>query len=156
MLEIASGISQLFTMRSMDGLPTGLAVLIVDDELFIAEETSIGLQLEGCDTIIAGSAAEAFEILASRPDIGVLLTDVRMPVVDGISMAKQMLAGRGDHNALSVILMTGHADDVPPPGVTACVAKPFSMSAMVGIVMQAMTDVAAKRIRACQERPPLL
>ncbi len=71
-------------------------------------------------------------------------------------MAKQMLAGRGDRDALSVILMTGHADDVPPKGVAACVAKPFSMSAMVGIVAQAMNDVAAKRIRASQEIPPLL
>jgi CheY-like chemotaxis protein len=133
-----------------------LTILIVDDELFIAEETSIGLELEGCDTIIAGSAAEAFEILASRPDIGVLLTDVRMPVVDGISMAKQMLAGRGDHDALGVILMTGNADDVPPKGVSACVAKPFSMSAMVDLVAQAMTDVTAKRMSAGRETPPLL
>ena len=128
-----------------------LAVLIVDDELFIAEETSIGLELEGCHTLIAGSATEAFEILASRPDIGVLLTDVRMPVIDGISMAKQVLAGRGDHDALNVILMTGHAEDIPPKGITACVAKPFSMSMMVGLVAQALTDVAAKRISAQQE-----
>ena len=128
-----------------------LVVLIVDDELFIAEETSIGLELEGYDTLIAESASEAIAILAFRSDIGVLLTDVRMPSVDGISLANQMLAGRGHHDALSVILMTGHAEDIPPKGVAACIAKPFSMSAMVGLVAQAMTDVAAKRAGARDE-----
>ncbi len=128
-----------------------LVVLIVDDELFIAEEASIGLELEGYDTLIAESASEAIAILAFRSDIGVLLTDVRMPGVDGISLANQVLAGRGHHDAVNVILMTGHAEDIPPRGVSACIAKPFSMSAMVDLVGQAMGDAAAKRAGAKDE-----
>jgi DNA-binding NtrC family response regulator len=128
-----------------------LAVLIVDDEILIAEEASIGLELEGYDTLIAESAREALAILAFRPDIGVLLTDVRMPGIDGISLANQVLAGRENSDALSVILMTGHAEDVPPQGVAACMAKPFSMAAMVDLVAQAMADAATKRIGAKNE-----
>jgi DNA-binding NtrC family response regulator len=134
-----------------------LAVLIVDDEPLIADETSIGLKLEGYDTLIAESASEARAILAFRPDIGVLLSDVRMPGTDGIALANQVLEGRGSHDALSVILMTGHAEHVPPAGVAACIAKPFSMSAMVVLVARAMAGVAAKRSSARRElEAPLL
>jgi DNA-binding NtrC family response regulator len=127
-------------------------VLIVDDEPLIADETSIGLELEGYDTLIAESASEAFGVLAFRSDIGVLLSDVRMPGIDGITLANQVLVGRENHDALSVILMTGHAEDVPPKGVAACIAKPFSMSALVDLVARAMSDVAAKRSSAQNEK----
>ena len=134
-----------------------LVVLIVDDEPLIAEETSIGLELEGYETLIAESASEAFAILAFRSDVGVLVSDVRMPSIDGVALAKRTLAGRADHDALSVILMTGHAEDRPPLGVTACISKPFPMSAIVGLVAEAMTAVAAKRIAAGMQREePLL
>jgi two-component system C4-dicarboxylate transport response regulator DctD len=134
-----------------------LAVLIVDDELSIAEETSIGLELEGYVTLIADSANKALAIVASRPDIGVLISDVRMPVVDGVSLAKQVLDGRRSEDALSVILMTGHAENTPPKGVTACIAKPFSMSSMATLVARAMTDAAARRNGAMdQSQAPLL
>lgn len=128
-----------------------LVVLIVDDELLIAEETSIGLELEGYQTLIAESAGEALDILATRPDVGVLVTDVRMPGVDGIALANQLLASCRNHDLLSVILMTGHAEDIPPKGVAACIAKPFSMSTLVKLVAQSISDVRTKRNNAIDE-----
>jgi CheY-like chemotaxis protein len=125
-----------------------LIVLIVDDELLIAEETSIGLELEGYETLIAESAGEAFAILASRPDIGVLLSDIRMPGLDGICLANRVLEGRGNRDALGVILMTGHAEDLPPKGVAACIAKPFSMAVLADLVARTMAATMARRIDA--------
>jgi DNA-binding NtrC family response regulator len=122
-----------------------LAVLIVDDEALIAEETSIGLQLEGYTTLTAQSADEALELLRDNPNIGVLLTDIRMPGLDGIALANQLLVTRQHNDALGVILMTGHAEDVPPDGVTACIAKPFSMSMMSSLVGRTMANVMSRR-----------
>ncbi len=125
-----------------------LSVLIVDDEEMLAEETAMGLDLEGFTTLTASSAAEAMEILAAHPEIGLLLTDLRMPREDGASLARRALADRDDKTALGVIFMTGHGTDPPPAGVTACIPKPFSIGKMAELVMRTLAEVQARRTRA--------
>ena len=127
-----------------------LAVLVVDDDILIAEETSIGLQLEGYTALTAQSAREALDILSERSDIGVILTDIRMPGQDGLSLASQVLENRAPSDALGVILMTGHAEDVTQEGVAGCIAKPFSMSLMINLVTRTMNHVRAKRLAGVQ------
>lgn len=105
----------------------------------------MGLELEGFVTLTADSAAAAMALLAERPDIGVLLSDIRMPREDGVSLALRALAGRSEHDALGVILMTGHGVDPPPPGVAASIPKPFALEAMAEVVGRTMEDVKRRR-----------
>jgi DNA-binding NtrC family response regulator len=124
---------------------SALCVLVVDDETGIAEEMAIGLELAGYPAIAVSSAREALALLAQRPDIGVLLSDIRMPQEDGIGLSRKALAGRGDRDAIGVILMTGHGIEATPEGVKACIPKPFAMDTMVGLVARTLDEVAARR-----------
>lgn len=123
----------------------GLCVLIVDDEPLLAEEAACGLELAGFPVITTGSSADAQALLASRADIGLLLTDIRMPREDGLTLARRAQSGRPADRALGVILMTGHGTVEPEPGIDACVPKPFAIDDMVTLVGGLLQQVEARR-----------
>jgi two-component system cell cycle response regulator CpdR len=75
------------------------------------------------------------------------LTDIRMPVMDGIALA---LAAARDHPRLAILLMTGYADQRErASGLEALihdvVAKPFSLAVIRGAVNDAL-GAGAKRM----------
>jgi CheY-like chemotaxis protein len=66
----------------------GELVLIVDDEPQIRDITAAILSRHGYKVLIAGDGAEAVAIAASRSnEISVIVTDLRMPNLDGIALA---------------------------------------------------------------------
>jgi DNA-binding NtrC family response regulator len=81
-----------------------VTVLIVDDEKNILLTLSQALQLEGYRTALAASGQLALELLANRP-IDIVLMDVKMPDLDGLSALERVRAVRPD---LPVIMMSGH------------------------------------------------
>jgi DNA-binding NtrC family response regulator len=123
----------------------GLKVLIVDDEAFLAEEIAAALGFQGLSTIVAGSAREAMSILEEQDDIGVMVTDVRMPQESGVDLARQVLAGRDDSRALDVILMTGYSSNVDTSGVAGCIGKPFLVEDLACMVQQSIESVSLRR-----------
>src|SRR3954470_17717366 len=87
--------------------------------------------IDGHDVVTAQDGAEALEIL--NRDAGafdLLLTDIQMPVMDGIALA---LAAARDFPELTILLMTGFADQRErASGLNAIdhdvVTKPFSVA----------------------------
>ena len=79
----------------------------------------------------AGDGAEALDIInASKGEFDLLLTDIRMPLMDGIALA---LAGARDYPEITILLMTGFADQRErASGLDALVhdviTKPFSLA----------------------------
>ena len=70
-----------------------------------------------------------------------LLTDIRMPIMDGIALA---LAAARDFPELTILLMTGYADQRERAhGLDAIIhdviAKPFSVATLRGAVDEALT-----------------
>jgi CheY-like chemotaxis protein len=66
-------------------------VLIVEDESFIRMLAADILQDEGFKVLEVATADEAWPILESRRDIGVLFTDVNMPgSMDGLTLAARV------------------------------------------------------------------
>ena len=61
-------------------------VLVVDDDLALAETLADGLQERGHRAIPEGSSTAAARRLEQDPGIGALVTDLRMPVLDGIEL----------------------------------------------------------------------
>jgi DNA-binding NarL/FixJ family response regulator len=86
-----------------------IRVLVVDDEpdLRLLVRTMLGLDQR---FEIAGEAVDGGEGLARfrelRPDV--LVLDQRMPVLEGLDVARQVLA---DHPDQAVILLSAHLDD---------------------------------------------
>jgi two-component system, cell cycle response regulator CpdR len=122
-------------------------VLIADDEDSMRALVARAVAIDGHDTVTAQDGAEALEIL-SREDgaFDLLLTDIQMPVMDGIALA---LTAARDFPELTILLMTGFADQRErASGLDAIVhdvvTKPFSIAE----IRTAVADALAARKKA--------
>ena len=83
-------------------------ILVVDDEESLRALVARGLTMDGHDCMMAADGAEALEILiAEQGRFDLLLTDIRMPLMDGIALA---LAAKQEFPDLTIMLMTGYAE----------------------------------------------
>ena len=103
-------------------------VLVVDDEPKLGRYVAQMLDLDGHQVVRAAGGQEALACLAEEA-FDVVVTDLRMPEVDGIAVlrAARSLAGPPE-----VILMTAHATaesavEAMKSGAADYVTKPFSM-----------------------------
>ena len=80
-------------------------ILIVDDEKAIRESVSLVLSEEGYETEIASNGKEALKHLNEK-DFEVMITDLKMPEMDGIELIKKSLK---ICPGTSVIIITAHA-----------------------------------------------
>jgi two-component system cell cycle response regulator CpdR len=121
-------------------------ILVAEDEDSLRSLVARALSLDGHDVTTAQDGAEALEVLTS--DCGrfeLLLTDIRMPVMDGIALA--LAAARVDPR-LSILMMTGYADQRERASdldavVHDVVEKPFSL----GIIRTAVNGALAAGAR---------
>ena len=83
-----------------------LKIAIVDDEPDMRESISQWLVLSGFETETYPSAEDALKVIgADWP--GIVVSDIRMPGMDGIAFLKRLM---GLDSGLPVILITGHGD----------------------------------------------
>ncbi|MBR1087521.1 response regulator [Bradyrhizobium manausense] len=120
-------------------------VLIADDEDSMRQLVARAIAMDGHETVTAQDGAEALEIL-TREDgaFDLLLTDIQMPVMDGIALA---LSVARDFPQLTILLMTGFADQRERASnlnalVHDVVTKPFSIADIRTAVADAL---AAKK-----------
>lgn len=120
-------------------------ILVVDDERIIREVVAAGLERRGHTVTVASSGEEALQHLATtRFDI--LLTDVVMPGMDGLTLAQAALAHQPD---VRVLFMSGYSRDVlAEQGVEAggdfeLLPKPFSAHALASRVAGLLAQVGA-------------
>ena len=122
-------------------------ILIAEDEEAIRQLVARALAQDGHQVITANDGAEALDVLIrERGAFELLLTDIRMPVMDGIALA---LAATRDYPALTILLMTGYADQRERAhGLDALihdvVTKPFSLATIRTAVGDALTAHAAR------------
>ncbi|MGB3448523.1 MAG: response regulator [Xanthobacteraceae bacterium] len=118
-------------------------VLIADDEDSMRSLVARAVAMDGHETATAEDGAEALDIL-TREDgaFDLLLTDIKMPVMDGIALA---LAVARDFPDLTVLLMTGFADQRERASnlsaiVHDVVTKPFSVADIRAAVNAALAS----------------
>ena len=106
-------------------------ILLVDDEEPVRGVLKRGLEMDGHAVATAVDGGDGLDRLAeTEGGFDLLLTDLRMPVMDGIALA---LAAKRDYPELAILLMTGFADQRERArGLEAIVAdvltKPFSIA----------------------------
>ena len=122
-------------------------VLIADDEDSMRQLVARAIAMDGHETVTAQDGAEALEILTrERGSFDLLLTDIQMPVMDGIALA---ISAARDFPDLIILLMTGFADQRErASGLDALIhdviTKPFSLAT----IRSAVNDALA----ACREK----
>ncbi|NHC10979.1 response regulator [Stutzerimonas degradans] len=122
----------------MQPVPSNV-VLLVEDEphiLFLLSEYLAG---EGYQVLQADSAARAFEILATKPRLDLLISDYRLPDgVSGVMIAEPALKLRPD---LKVIFISGYPIEIYESGSDLArsapvLAKPFSLDSLRSQIQQ--------------------
>jgi two-component system cell cycle response regulator CpdR len=123
-------------------------ILIADDEDSMRQLVARAIAMDGHETTTAQDGAEALEILTrSNGAFDLLLTDIKMPVMDGIALA---LAAARDFPRLTILLMTGFADQRErASGLDAIihdvVTKPFAVADIRTAVADALASRADER-----------
>lgn len=116
-------------------------ILIAEDEESLCAMCARALAGDGHEVKAARDGAEALDLLAREQGrFDLLLTDVRMPVMDGIALA---LAAARDFPDLTILLMTGFADQRErAQGLDAIIhdviAKPFTLAMLRSAVNEAL------------------
>ena len=132
-------------------------VLIADDEESMRSLVARAIAMDGHETVTAEDGAEALDILTREQGaFDLLLTDIQMPVMDGIALA---LTAARDFPNLKILLMTGFADQRErASGLNAIVhdvvTKPFSVHDIRTAVADALAARKAGSCRNLRRRPP--
>ena len=79
-------------------------ILVVDDEVSLRKVLAAMLRREGFGVLTASDGAEAKDLLCKTP-IDLVLTDLRMPNVDGMQLLAHVLE---EHSGIPVIMLTAH------------------------------------------------
>ena len=121
-------------------------ILIAEDEASVRSLVIRALELDSHEVTETADGAEALEALnRAEGAFDLLLADIKMPIMDGIALA---LAAARDYPALSILLMTGYADQRERASgleglVHGVVAKPFTVAEIRFAVAAAL--VAGKK-----------
>ncbi|WP_120997096.1 sigma-54-dependent Fis family transcriptional regulator [Stutzerimonas urumqiensis] len=124
-------------------------VIFIDDEAAIRQAVQQWLELSGFSVRTCDSAQQALNLI-DRHFAGVVISDVRMPGIDGLSLLEQLVALDAE---LPVIMVTGHGD-VPMAvqalrqGAYDFIEKPFTPERLLDSVRRAQD----KRRLVCENR----
>jgi two-component system C4-dicarboxylate transport response regulator DctD len=115
------------------------SVILVDDDDSLREATAQALELAGIEVRSFASAAKARARIGSD-FAGCVVTDIRMPGMDGLELAAAL---RGLDAEIPVILVTGHGDvamavSALKDGAFDFLTKPFSSEELVASVRRAL------------------
>jgi CheY-like chemotaxis protein len=104
-----------------------MQILVVDDDSLACEMTAAVVESVGHEALLAENGIEAMEKLAAAPGIGMVISDMNMPLVSGIELFREM---RSQGINLPFILLTGDNPDglwKAEPALDGCMIKDFSM-----------------------------
>ena len=124
-------------------------ILIAEDEEGLRSLVARALSQDGHAVTTANDGAEALDLLTREQGaFELLLTDIRMPIMDGIALA---LAAARDHPHVAILLMTGYADQRErASGLDALIhdviAKPFSLATIRGAVRDAIAAASTRQV----------
>ena len=81
-------------------------ILLVDDEADLREVLDISLSDTGYNVLTAENSTQALDLLNDN-DIPVVITDIKMPGIDGIELLRKI---KSKNPETEVIMLTGHGD----------------------------------------------
>ena len=112
-------------------------ILVAEDEVMLRVIAVEMLEDAGFQVFEAGDGVEALELLKANPQIVLLVSDIKMPRMDGYALVEQGIALKPD---LKVLLMTGYAQEPPPAVLRArkiqILHKPFNLEKLCALAAE--------------------
>ncbi|MBZ5520846.1 MAG: response regulator [Acidobacteriia bacterium] len=112
-------------------------VLIVEDEVSLLEIMGEWLERENCRVLLAENGAQALKLIETTA-VDIVISDIRMPVMDGISLLRAIQRRPG--RVPAIVLVSGVADMHPREafglGAAALILKPMRRQHLVFAVEQ--------------------
>jgi two-component system response regulator HydG len=135
-------------------VPERSRILVVDDKLALAETLVDGLLDRGYAARATGSSREALDVLRGG-EVDLLVTDLRMPEVDGLALVE---AARAASTDIPAIVMTAYgaidsAVESIRRGAYQYLTKPFKLDELIVFVERALGERALRREAAALARP---
>jgi len=128
-------------------MPDKGKVYVIDDDEAMRDSLNFLLDSAGFNVTLFESALKFLEALPSL-DFGCVVSDVRMPGLDGIELLKRMKA---DQSSFPIVIMTGHGDiplavEAMKLGAVDFLEKPFEDDRLIGMIEAAIrqAEPAAK------------
>ena len=87
-------------------------IIIAEDEPQLRHLIGEMLSANGLNAIPAEDGAVALQLIKDHPGASLLLSDVRMPRMNGYELVDAALAIRPE---LKILMMTAYAEELPPP-----------------------------------------
>src|SRR5674476_1592794 len=114
-------------------------VYVIDDDEAMRDSLNFLLDSADFNVTLFETAMKFLDILPSL-DFGCVVSDVRMPGLDGIELLKRMKAG---HSTFPIVIMTGHGDiplavEALKLGAVDFLEKPFEDDRLVGMIEAAI------------------
>lgn len=106
-------------------------ILIAEDELAVRTFVSRALELRGHKTVGVGDGGAAIEAL-SQENYDLLLTDIVMPIMDGIALALKVTS---EYPQIPILMMTGYSHERQRAHNLEClihavITKPFTLDSL--------------------------
>src|SRR5579871_518395 len=120
---------------------TDATILVVDDEEVICEIMAAWFARHARRVLSAGNGQEALKLLREN-HVDVIVSDVRMPVMDGMALVRAVAASVAERPR--VIFVTGFSDlqprDAYALGVEAIIEKPLERHHLLDAVKRSLAD----------------
>lgn len=116
-----------------------IRVLVVDDEKIIRDLLTRTLTIAGCEVLTANDGLEGLEVLGEEK-IDIIISDIKMPKMDGITMVREILSTRP---RMPILMITGYAETdvlkaVKALGVVDTIIKPFRNNSIISSINKAL------------------
>ncbi len=104
-----------------------MKILVIDDEVLLVKGIRFNLQSDGYEVITGCNGLEAVE-LAKDPDVGLIVLDVMMPEMDGLTACAKIR----EFSSVPIILLTAKTEDMDKlmgfeQGADDYLTKPFNI-----------------------------
>ncbi len=113
-------------------------ILVVDDSAAIRQSITYVLQQGGYEVVEAKDGLDGFETLMRTGTVDLVITDVNMPNLDGISLIRKIRA-ESAYKFVPIIVLTTESQgskmtEGKEAGATGWIVKPFSAEKLIGVV----------------------
>jgi two-component system, chemotaxis family, chemotaxis protein CheY len=118
----------------------GKTILTVDDSTSVRQVVSFALRDAGYDTLEATDGRDALAKMSGN--IGLVITDLNMPNMDGLQLIKHIRAGSTNKYVPIIVLTTesqpAKKQEAKSAGATGWIVKPFRPEQLIAVVQKVL------------------